>query len=119
MEKYIYKECKTHDTVKFVLEGRGYYRCTKCRQDSVAERRRKVKSILIEEAGGKCKACGYNKYQGALQFHHLDPSTKKMGLSAKGLTLGIDKLREEAAKCILLCANCHAEIENDIINIPL
>ncbi len=48
---------------------------------------------------------------GALQFHHLEPSAKSFGLSMRGLTRSIEKLREEAAKCVLLCANCHAEVE--------
>ena len=41
--KYTEKECKKHGLCKFVLEGRGYYRCTKCRSDRVTKRRRKVK----------------------------------------------------------------------------
>lgn len=116
MEKYIEKICSTHGLIKFVLEGRGYYRCTKCRQERVAERRRKVKEILVQEHGGSCRMCGYKKYMGALHFHHLNPKEKRMELSVRGMTLGIDKLREEANKCILLCANCHAEVEGGIID---
>jgi hypothetical protein len=70
-----------------------------------------VKALLVEEAGGKCTLCGYDRCVAALQFHHLDPSTKAFGLSRKGVTKGIDSLRAEAAKCVLLCANCHAEVE--------
>jgi hypothetical protein len=32
-------------------------------------------------------------------------------LAMRGLTRSIDDLRKEAAKCILLCANCHAKVE--------
>jgi hypothetical protein len=53
---------------------------------------------LVEENGGCCSICGYNRYVGALQFHHLDPSLKSFGLSQKGKTLGMDSLREEAKK---------------------
>jgi hypothetical protein len=86
-------------------------RCVKCRSEAVARRRRKVKEILVAEAGGGCLLCGYAKHSVALQFHHLDPSTKSFGLGVRGITRSIDKLREEAAKCALLCANCHAEVE--------
>jgi hypothetical protein len=48
---------------------------------------------------------------GALAFHHFDPSKKGFGLSLRGLTRGIAQLREEAKKCVLLCHNCHAEVE--------
>ena len=33
--KYAEFECQTHGVVRFILEGRGYYRCTKCRMDAV------------------------------------------------------------------------------------
>ncbi len=77
----------------------------------MAERRRKVKRILVAEAGGRCSRCGYDRCIAALQFHHLDPSAKSFTLSSKGVTRGIDRARAEARKCILLCANCHAEVE--------
>jgi hypothetical protein len=32
-------------------------------------------------------------------------------VSARGFGLSLDRLRAEAKKCILLCANCHAEVE--------
>ncbi len=76
----------------------------------VAERRRRNKGTLAEEAGGKCVRCGYDTFIGALQFHHLDRKEKSFGLAQNGSTMGLDALREEARKCILLCANCHAEV---------
>jgi hypothetical protein len=45
-------------------------------------------------------------------FHHLDPLDKRVGISANGLTLSVEALRAEVAKCVLLCSNCHAEVEN-------
>jgi transposase-like protein len=46
--------CRKHGETDFILEGRGRYRCRRCRIDAVARRRRKVKAILVEEAGGRC-----------------------------------------------------------------
>lgn len=103
--------CPHHGEAIFVIEPGGRVRCRKCRMERVAARRREVKRILAEEAGGRCIRCGYDRCVGALQFHHRDRKTKAFGLSQKGATIGIDRLRKEAAKCDLLCANCHAEIE--------
>lgn len=73
-ERYIQRDCPRHGRTKFVLEGRGSFRCMKCRKADVVAWRRRAKERLVEEAGGRCRLCGYNRYQGALQFHHLDPS---------------------------------------------
>jgi transposase len=104
--------CARHGETEFILEGRGYYRCKRCRSEAVARRRRKVKTILVEEAGGRCVRCGYDRNPAALQFHHLDPATKRIALSARGIAYALATVREEAQKCVLLCANCHAEVEN-------
>jgi hypothetical protein len=117
LPRHVERRCRRHGATKFVLEGRGYYRCTRCRQERVAERRRRVKEILVAELGGRCAICGYDRYAGALAFHHLDPSQKEFGLSMRGLTRGIALLREEAKKCILLCHNCHAEIEAGLVGL--
>lgn len=119
MEKYIQKECIHHGSTEFVLEGRGYYRCKTCRKNGVAKRRRRALAMLKAEFGGKCAICGYSKYLGALQFHHLDPKEKGFGISQSGEPKALEKLREEARKCILLCANCHAEVEAGLVDIPL
>jgi hypothetical protein len=105
------RRCAQHGLTMFVLEGRGSYRCKRCRQEKVSIWRRKLKATLVEEAGGRCALCGYDRCQAALQFHHRDPGEKLFALSHQGITRSLAKAREEARKCILLCANCHAEIE--------
>ncbi len=75
--------------------------------------------MLAAEAGGRCAICGYDRYLGALQFHHLDPNEKRIGLSRAGVTLAIDVLRVEAEKCVLLCSNCHAEVEAGLTALPI
>jgi transposase len=115
----IVKTCPRHGDVEFVIEGRGYYRCKLCRQEQVAERRRVVKATLVAEAGGRCQLCGYDRCVSALQFHHLDPMQKRIGISERGLSLSMDAARAEATKCVLLCSNCHAEVESGVRVIPL
>lgn len=111
--------CPHHGEGLFVIENSGRVRCRQCRMDRVSARRRRVKEILIEERGGKCIICGYDRYVGALQFHHVDSDEKEFAISRNGATLGIDKLRAEAEKCEVLCANCHAEVEHGITILPV
>lgn len=105
------RACPKHGLTRFVLENRGYYRCARCRLEGVSEWRRRKKALLVAEAGGRCLLCGYDRYLGALQFHHLDPQQKRFALSLRGVTRSFAVIRAEAQKCALLCANCHAEVE--------
>lgn len=105
------RACRRHGLTAFILTSQGGYRCKQCRSDAVSARRRRVKQILVDEAGGKCALCGYDRYVGALQFHHVNPATKSFTVSHGGVTNSIARAREEAAKCVLLCSNCHAEVE--------
>jgi transposase len=111
--------CHHHGETAFVREGRGYYRCKRCRVEATGRRRQALKRILVEEAGGKCMLCGYSRCYRALEFHHLDPTTKEFPLAHNGRTRSIAKLRAEASKCVLLCSNCHAEVEAGITAVPL
>jgi hypothetical protein len=97
--------CHHHGDGVFVIENSGRVRCRGCRMERVSARRRKVKRMLIEDARGRCEICSYDRFVGALHFHHLDPSIKRFAVSRNGATLGIDVLRAEAWKCVVLCAN--------------
>jgi hypothetical protein len=112
-------KCKRHGSTIFVREGSGYYRCKRCRLERVAKRRRTIKRRLVEEAGGRCVLCGYDRCQQVLEFHHLDPGLKEFQLSHNGVTRSLAKSRAEARKCVLLCANCHREVEAGIRALPL
>lgn len=110
--------CTLHGDTGFCLSARGYYRCKRCRSEAVARRRRKMKTILVEEAGGACCICGYRRTMRALHFHHVEPSLKRHELNARGVALALDSLRAEAQKCVLLCSNCHAEVEDGLVSVP-
>lgn len=110
--------CPRHGRTPFWI-GTKTVRCRKCNAAGVANRRRKVKQILIEEAGGCCISCGYSRSQAGLEFHHLDPTAKSFALSQAGITRSIASSREEVKKCVLLCATCHAEVEVGDLILPL
>jgi hypothetical protein len=109
--------CPEHGDTEFVLEGRGYFRCKLCRMEGVARRRRKVKAILVADAGGSCCICGYDRHAGALEFHHVDRANKRLEISQSG-ALSLATLRAEARKCVLVCSNCHAEVEAGVTQLP-
>ncbi len=114
----IIRRCRTHGWVEHVLTAGGKrYRCRRCRVDAVSARRRRVKLALIEAAGGACRLCGYDRYAGALQFHHVDPKDKAFAIADRGVARSLERALAEARKCVLLCANCHAEIEGGIATI--
>ena len=108
------KRCKNHGNVYHFKRKDGSYRCGKCASEWVINSRIRKKEKLIKIFGGKCKICGYNKYVGALDFHHLNPKTKSFALSVKGLCYSWNTVKKEAEKCIILCKNCHTEVENGI-----
>ncbi len=103
--------CARHGLTTFRLRRNAGYRCATCKCDAFSKRRRNVKRILVEEAGGACRLCGYSRCMAALEFHHVVPADKRFALSRRGVTRSIERARAEAQKCVLLCANCHAEVE--------
>jgi transposase len=113
------RECARHGWGPFVRVGAaGHYRCARCNTEAVSARRRRVKELLVAEAGGCCVTCGFDAYAGALQFHHRDPATKAFEVSRQGVTRSLARLRSEAQKCVLLCANCHAMVEAGLLKLP-
>ncbi len=85
---------------------------------AVTKRRKKIKTLSIEYKGGKCQICGYSRYQGALELHHIKPEDKSFGIGDKGYTRSWEIVRKELDKCILLCANCHREVAAGIEQLP-
>ena len=117
--RQVARACPKHGVTRFVrYSAKDSFRCERCRKERVSERRRRVKEILVAEAGGRCAICGYDRYAGALQFHHVDAASKSFGLAWQGVARSLARSRAEAAKCVLLCGNCHAEVEAGITELP-
>jgi hypothetical protein len=110
------RRCPHHGVTEFAFYSQ--WRCKRCVGEAVTRRLQKVKRILVEEAGGQCVVCGYDRCMFSLHFHHLDPSTKSFRMSmSSGKSLAA--YRDEAGKCVLVCANCHGEIEAGLVEVPL
>jgi hypothetical protein len=72
----------------------------------------KCKKILNELKINGCSICGYNKNPNCLDFHHVNPKNKKFPLMIGNIYAhSNEKIIKELNKCILLCKNCHYDIE--------
>lgn len=109
------RECKTHGISEFGERSDGRWRCKQCAVDAVNKWRRSLKERAVSYMGGKCVICGYHKYNGVLQFHHL--RDKDFSLGQKGVTRSWQSVKKELSKCVLVCTNCHIEIHNNIIDV--
>jgi hypothetical protein len=71
----------------------------------------KFKKELILMAGNKCSLCGLpfdGECTALFDFHHLNPKEKLFNVNNTSLNrYSKEKVRKEADKCELLCANCH------------
>lgn len=67
-------------------EKRTYAQRAETIKKAVAKRRRKLRDLALASKGGKCQICGYARYSGALDFHHIDPTKKDFSISVDGST---------------------------------
>lgn len=104
--------CEFHGETEFVYTDKRW-RCKKCWVEWDKNKRHKIKQKLVDYKGGKCSVCGYDKCLNALEFHHVDKTTKLFALNSGNFGKAYKTLVTEADKCILLCANCHREIHYD------
>lgn len=78
---------------------------------------RRRKADLIELFGGKCCLCGFNAFQEALEFHHVNPEEKEFSI-ASNVMKNLESQLQELKKCILVCANCHRGIHFHCYEVP-
>lgn len=80
---------------------------------------RKLRKLAILQGfGGKCQCCGYNKCVQALEFHHLNCNNKEFSISTI-MNKNWNEIKNELKKCICVCANCHREIHNNLLEIDV
>lgn len=85
------------------------HECKECnnsrRKQKRIERREFIHAYKLEQG---CAICGYNASAVALQFDHIEPSTKSFNISSAVSNRSKEVIEEEIKKCRVLCANCHA-----------
>lgn len=77
----------------------------KCSSCHTKIRRFINKERAVAYLGGKCNRCGYTN-QEALEFHHIDKTTKDFNIGCVA-NKSWDSILKEIKKCELLCSNCH------------
>ncbi len=92
--------------------GLGSY-CKSCTKAYAKARGKANKEKAISLLGGKCSRCGYSRCFSALEFHHIMPENKERDVHDFRFYRW-EKFWKEAKKCILLCANCHREVEEKV-----
>lgn len=99
-------------------KSREYYKANreKCIEQARQQREANICWYKAYKSTLSCIKCGEN-FPECLHFHHRDPDSKQAesGLARKRSRVGdmaargvsIKRLKEEIAKCDVLCSNCH------------
>lgn len=87
-------------------ELRWYYRNRESVQQGKRERWILTKKLLIELKNRPCADCGNSYPDYVMDYDHLDAKTK-FKMVSKLINYSFGKIKEEVAKCELVCANCH------------
>jgi len=120
-------EMKSLDSFNKKGEGKLQSKCKECNKKYLKEHynknlvyyyeknigyrnkyKKEIHGYLRQLAKDGCKVCGENDYR-CLHFHHINSTEKKDSVANMVSNIRpIDIIKEEAAKCEVLCANCHA-----------
>lgn len=100
-------KCEKHGNVKAARKG-NYYACSVCTNEASRNFSRADKLRAVDLLGGQCVECGFDEHVSALDFHHIDPTTKDFGIA--GSRKPWAKIERELKKCIILCARCHRKL---------
>ena len=79
--------------------------------DARLKNKRKSIRDLKRMFGGKCSLCEYDRCLTSLHFHHRNGDEKENTIATLICNRGKAAAYKEAKKCILICSNCHGEIE--------
>lgn len=104
-------EWRRRNPEKMKAYRRGWY--ARNAEHSIAKTKARraalAKWLAAKKATLACSVCG-ESHPACLHFHHKDRTVKDDGI-ASALQRGwsIARVEAEMAKCVVLCANCHAK----------
>jgi predicted HNH restriction endonuclease len=110
------KKCGEQKDISDFYGKRAY--CKTCYNDYSKNKYVEYKRKVVIMMGGKCQVCGYDKYAGSLELHHIDPATKDPNFDMFHNRVP-ETFIDEMKKCVLVCANCHREIHAGVTNVPI
>ncbi|HSW89297.1 MAG TPA: hypothetical protein VLH19_00290 [Patescibacteria group bacterium] len=113
-----YSDPKREKEYKTLWNKRHYKEHTEEEKRRIWGRRDKIAAWLKEYRSTlSCEICGEST-TACLDFHHRNKETKIISVSMfwqKGW--GIERIKTEIDKCIVVCANCHRKIHAGLIKI--
>lgn len=94
------------------IRGRLYFRLNHTRQLFLVKKRTKRYLLsgleyLAKSKNSECVDCGKYYPPWVMEFDHFDSKTKVNNVAWLRRFHKIDNLKNEIAKCDLVCANCH------------
>lgn len=97
------KECQN------IMGREYYYKNLKKYYDKNKKRQLFISQYLKDiKNNSSCEKCGEN-HPACLDFHHINPKNKLYTISTM-VTNSLNKVKEEIAKCIIICSNCHRKL---------
>lgn len=92
--------------------------CRVCFNQAVAITTQVKLDFVKTVFGNSCQVCGYDRCSSALDFHHLDPTTKdyKPTLILRN-SATLETVKKELSNCLQLCANCHREVHAGVLDV--
>jgi hypothetical protein len=81
--------------------------------------RKKASDFIVDYK--KNKGCTYcpEEESCCLDFHHMDQDEKEITIAQAPYEYGwgIDRIKEEIKKCIVVCSNCHRKLHAGLLKI--
>lgn len=103
------KECRKKWFKNHYSKKKEYYvKKSKEQRLEFSSKFQEFKSTLSCHFCGESESC-------CLDFHHLDPKEKDINVSELVSHKNWDKLMTEVNKCVVLCANCHRKVHENIL----
>jgi len=84
-----------------------YYECRECASARGFLRDEQIRQVVQAAKDVPCMDCGVRYPLCATDFDHRDPSKKAFNLN-KARSHSLQNVKDEMAKCDVVCSNCHA-----------
>jgi hypothetical protein len=99
--KRTYLDEPKNATQKYYRENREYF------LERNRQRKIEFRKYYMDNKDRPCKDCGVQFNPICLVYDHRDPTTKLFNVSQPQNVSSLKRLKEEIAKCDVVCSNCH------------
>jgi len=102
------KSCtKLYHNLHYKLNKDKYLKKGKESQDKLIKSNSDYVNNLKSKKG--CSYCNEHDFA-CLDFHHIDPNTKKFSIARAITSYGLELILKEIQKCEIICSNCHRKL---------